>query len=319
MSPRGALAAAIALALAALPVGGAALGAAVERTIRADALLVRLELDRASLLVDERVLLDLTIEAPAGLAVELLELEPVPGGLVPVDRRREELPGGLPDRQIRRERILLEPTGTGTLALPPLRLELRAPGAATRRLELEPLAVEVRSVLPPGPAPIAPRELPPPVDLPAPGGSLGPWLAAGLAFLIVGLALVLRRRRPRRARSDAAAAPEPEALALALLDRLEADDRAGRAGPGEPHVRLASILRDYVRGRLGLDAPRLTTEELGLRLPALGAHLAEPSRRVGALLAACDLVKFARHRPSPAALRDDLTSARALIRETARR
>jgi hypothetical protein len=307
--------AALALALLARPLEAGP--AAVERIARADGVELRVELDRAVLEIDERVGLRLRVEAPGALGIELPEVEPAAGGLALVERVRSE-PRSLPDgRRLWEERILLEPTATGTLPLPPLAVGYRAADATTaRRLVVEPIAVEVRSVLPPGEAQPAPREVAPPVPLADPPAGLGPWLGVALLALLLGLAVVLIRGR-RRPAAAVEAEPDPEARALAELARLEAAAPSATEPVEEQHVRLARILRDYARGRLGLDAPRLTTEELTGGLARLGPRLAAPAGVLTGLLAACDRVKFARHRPSVPELRADLATARTLIHETA--
>lgn len=304
-------------ALALLLVAPAAAGEApLERTARADGIALRVAIDRTRLWIDERIELRLRVEARHDLALELPEPELGTGGLAlvePVRTERQPQPG---DRQLLEQRILLEPTATGTLPLPPLAVSYRLAGAAAPlRLAVEPLAVEVRSVLPAGEALPPPREVAPPVPLPDPPGGPAPWLALALLVpLLAAAALRLRRRRPELAAS--AAAPSPEAVALAELAGLEAAPATEDPG-AERHVRLASILRDYARRRLGLDAPRLTTEELAAGLARLGPRLSAPAARLTGLLAGCDRVKFARHRPGPAELRADLAAARTLIRDTA--
>lgn len=308
--------------LAGLPAraGEPAAGAAsAEARDPAAGVVLRARLAPATLWIDERVELVLEVEAPEGVLLEPALIEPPPGGLAVVEQRPAEAGPAGPGRIARRERVLLEPTGTGLRAGPRVTLLHRPAGAASGgRLSLELPAVEVRSVLAIAEGPVLPRRVAPPVPLP-PAPRAWPWLAGGGAALLAGLGLLLLARRGGRSGSaaPASAEPAPETRALAALDRLEAEAPAAGERIAELQAGLAEVLRDYARGRLGLDAPRLTTEELAERIGRLGAPLAEPGRALVALLARCDLVKFARHRPTAPALRADLATARAVIRATA--
>ena len=85
---------------------------------------------------------------------------------------------------------------------------------------------------------------------------------------------------------------------------------------GEVYARLADILRHYALHRFGLSGPTQTTEELLAGLA--GLRLADgPGRTMAPLLGDCDLVKFARHRPSGEAARRALQGARGFVEQTA--
>ena len=120
-------------------------------------------------------------------------------------------------------------------------------------------------------------------------------------------------------RSGAAgAAPRPaHLLALAELERLERELPADRPGTEEFYARLADILRRYVLGRFGLSAATQTTEELLAAIDLTGGPVAARQQLIGEVLAQCDLVKFARQQPTPAAAPDNLHSARTFVEQTA--
>jgi hypothetical protein len=92
---------------------------------------------------------------------------------------------------------------------------------------------------------------------------------------------------------------------------------AGRGGSEADYVRLADILRRYLVWRFGVRAPTQTTEELLASADRNGGPMAARRHLIAPVLAACDLVKFARHRPAPDDLQTRLRQARDFIEQTA--
>lgn len=177
-----------------------------------------------------------------------------------------------------------------------------------------PLVVVVYDHVPPDANTMDPRSILPPVPLPpAMRPAVWYWVAGavGLAGL-AGAAILVQRRRP------AAPSPEPVPesqpvpagdIARAALIRL----RGRLTGEGSPApampLELAAVLRTYIDRRLGLPAPRRTTEETVSQLPAVthGVGLSAEALAQSAeeTLAICDLAKFA----GRAATREDMETA----------
>ena len=103
------------------------------------------------------------------------------------------------------------------------------------------------------------------------------------------------------------------------LDAIEALRQKGwiEALKIEPfYVALSGIVRRYLEGRFGLRAPERTTEEF-IRDALMSRKLSDPHRDlVAGFLEQSDLVKFARHAPGQADMRNALDSAVRLVRET---
>ena len=189
--------------------------------------------------------------------------------------------------------------------------------AGSRRLRTPPLALAVTSVLPAGADPTQPRPIAPPLPLPRPGGAGLGFLSAGLAVLALAGALagLARWRLRRRAELPAPRALAHE-LALAALRRLDAELAAGGASIEQAAERLSAIVRRYLAGRFGLPAPARTTEEIAAAAAAGAAPLARRRQPLAGVLAHCDLVKFARHRPGAGEVRSRLETAIRFVEQT---
>jgi len=178
-----------------------------------------------------------------------------------------------------------------------------------------PLVVVVYEHVPPDANTMAPRALAPPVPLP-PQAELPLWqwagAAAGLAAVVGVAGLWLRRRRPAVPTPE----PVPETLPVpagdvaraALAHLREALTGEGRPAATAP-LELAAVLRSYIEQRLGLPAPRRTTEETVSQLPETTQNAGVPTgvlvRRAEETLAICDIAKFA----GRAATREDMETA----------
>lgn len=182
----------------------------------------------------------------------------------------------------------------GRIPLPPR--EVVVPTAGGPGLQLSTptdLALEVLSVLPPPaegedadaiPEPLAEKGL---VELPL-GGAF--WWTAGLmALALAALALILWRRH----REAEQAGPRRRLAPIEELQRALSNARALPA-PEEGLAGVSLALRRYLGRRLGFPAAEGTTTEVRRQLAARHIPGGVPER-CGRLLAACDLVKFARH------------------------
>jgi hypothetical protein len=107
------------------------------------------------------------------------------------------------------------------------------------------------------------------------------------------------------------------ALALAALEQLQRQDLIGQARIDEFYIRLSSILRRYVEWRFGLHAPEQTTEEFLTAVPVTGGLIANHRDLLDTFLQHCDLVKFARHRPTLSDMEEAFESAKNFVEHTA--
>ena len=215
------------------------------------------------------------------------EFVTVPGAGSPFDECREE-------RSLRINRVMQGD-----------RFEMTSP----------PLVVVVYDHVPPDANTMDPLSIAPPVPLPpAAETAVWRWVAGAVGLVALAGAAILVQRRRRPVAPSPGPVPEKQSvpagdIARAALARL----RDGLAGEGRPApaapFELAAVLRTYIDQRLGLPAPRRTTEETVSQLPAVtdGAGLSAEALAQNAeeTLAICDLAKFA----GRAATREDMETA----------
>lgn len=128
------------------------------------------------------------------------------------------------------------------------------------------------------------------------------WLAVFVAAFVGG---VFWWRRPRRAAPPVSPVPAPpheRALARLAALQVPSDGAAVLAF----HEEVAAIVREHAGTRLGAPVAAATSEELCADAPA-GR---EPLRTT---LLACDLVKFAMHRPDQGAMAATRDAAHAFV------
>jgi hypothetical protein len=142
------------------------------------------------------------------------------------------------------------------------------------------------------------------------------WIvAAGL--VLVGIALLLMRRFTRP-RAGLLVAPRPvHEVALEALGKLQAAHLIEEGRYEEFYVRLSLIVREYIEARFRVRAPEMTTEEF-LQAAQRRAQLAPAHRSLlGQFLGEADLVKFARHHPTPSDAERAFDAGREFVRSTA--
>ncbi|MCR4575770.1 MAG: hypothetical protein K5787_18580 [Lentisphaeria bacterium] len=139
------------------------------------------------------------------------------------------------------------------------------------------------------------------------------WSAGCAMVLAVVIGLLIRRRR-RREQVVAEIRKSPLETALAALEQLEKDDLIAKGEMKEYYGRVSSILREYVEGRYGLQAPERTTEEFMEDLRHDSGLLSQDQKSLlEKFLMHCDLVKFAKFEPSADEIRATFESCRDFI------
>jgi hypothetical protein len=165
-------------------------------------------------------------------------------------------------------RVRFRPRETGTLAWPETVLEIEGPDGSILRRVLEPVPIEVESILPLYAGRSQPFGVRPAPPLPVEGISPA-RIAFGLfAAISASLALLwFRRSFARRTRRvKVSAAEKPWALALSDLGIAAATD-----DPAASASTTAAALRHYMHRRFGASTLAQTSEELARSAPPFAA------------------------------------------------
>lgn len=226
----------------------------------------------------------------------------------------------LDDGRVRRQRTyFLEPFLDGTYTIPALEVRY---GAAEQtddtwlRMETEPLAITVASVLEPGAEP-ALEALAGPVSVqdPTPWAWYAFWLLLALLIAAAGYYYVFIRKAP----TPPPPPPVPHyKRALDALDAIEREKLVEKGLYKEFYIRVSDVLRHYIEGQFGLPASERTTEEFleGLQQSAL-LGLTE-QLLLKEFLRHCDLVKFAGAEPSSEDIRHTFDTCKQFVKDTAK-
>lgn len=191
------------------------------------------------------------------------------------------------------QKLIVDSFAPGEHEFPAIAIEFkdgRTEPTNTGQIETEPLTITIVSTLDASEAGL--HDIDGWIDLPGP--PWWPWvLAIGCGVAIVGglgLWFALRER-------DEGPPPTAAEIARAAMRTLRGKQYLQRGDANAFYTNLSNIVRQYIEGRLGLRAPRKTTDEF-LRDAQQDARLTD-SQRLGLheFLRTADLVKFAMHEP----------------------
>ena len=280
---------------------------------------VRLTLttDRQSMRLTDTLKLTLSIAAPPEVRLTLPAVTKTLGPFEVVQHRTTGPLSLTPQtQQWQREYILAVTTG-GSLTVPSLTVQVQE-GDATQELTTDPLTITVTALVPADTDPSAIKDIAPPVPLVRRGIPPWGWI---IASVLGGVGLLAGGwwwyRHWRRAAAVPLVQRPAHTLALAALEHLQRQDLIGQERIEEFYVRVSTILRRYVELRFGLRAPEQTTEEFLVSVLATGGLIAAHRDLLEAFLRQCDLVKFARHRPTPGDMAETFESAKSFVEHTA--
>jgi hypothetical protein len=261
--------------------------------------------------------LTLILEAPPEVRITLPDVAKTLGPFGVVQHRTTGPLSLTPQTQQWQREYSLAGTASGSLTVPSLTVQIQE-GDTIQALTTDPLSIMVTSLVPADADLSSLKDIAPPVPLVRQGLPPWVWIATsglgGMGLLAGGWWWYRRRQRA----ADALPVQRPaHVLALAALEHLQREDLIGQERIEEFYVRVSMILRQYIELRFGLRAPEQTTEEFLISALATGGLLAAHRDLLVAFLQRCDLVKFARHRPTPSAMEETFESAKTFVEHTA--
>jgi len=273
---------------------------------------IQVDIAPTNVVIGRRVVVTFQIESPSGTRVYFPEQPPaLPFRLLAHER---EVPPVAGTAAVETHRLTLLPVRVGTNVLSPIEVPyVTAEGepGLTRTPEVR---VQVAGTLADEAKPEpAPAGEPVPVLVP---NTVLIWTLAGLGIAIcAALAGALAYRAWRRWRDAHRPPPPPRPPLEVALERLAALEASGLLA-SEDHqalaLRVSEIFKDFVGGTYGFPGVDLTTYEVlwNLRDRPLG-RVTLPE--VEDFLGFCDLVKFAKWRPSAEEAAGLIPRARSLI------
>ena len=280
--------------------------------LRAQAPRIFTELDTALVSVGDRMALTVRVEHdPAATVVwpDSLAL-----GSVEVLGAELAPPASEGGRSITSARFTMAAFELGDLEIPSFDIQVEMPDGSSNTLSTDPYLITVQSVGLDEGGDI--RAIRGPLGLPLSVIYVLPWVLLMALLGALGYWLWVKRKPSEASPRRSVVIPRfPHLEAYEALGRLEASDLLERGEIKEYHILASEIIRTYVEGRFGVYALELTTGEVveGLRSSDLPEDVVEA---FGGFASRCDLVKFAKLRPTPLASRGILEAARAFVDQT---
>jgi hypothetical protein len=273
---------------------------------------VRLIVENPDMTLDDDVILHVEAECPEGVNVELPDLKHDVFDAFELDASKTMEKKLTAQGTMLFSRVYgLEPLNDGNATIDPFIIKVMENGE-TREIETEELTLTIKEGEKFEEGKLADDELElMAIRSPWQKGWL-PWSIGGAAAIAVIGWIIWRRRRREKAVEEKSKSPLE--TALAALDQLEKDNLVAKGELKEYYGRVSSILREYVEGRYGLQAPERTTEEFMEDLRRDSGTLTKDQKSLlEKFLMHCDLVKFAKFEPSADEVRATFESCKEFV------
>lgn len=273
---------------------------------------IRVDVAPRNVTVGRRITVTFQVESPSGTRVYFPERPPVhPFRLLAHER---EVPSVAGSDAVEVHRLTFLPVRVGTTVLPPIEVPYVTNDGEARLVMTPEVRIEVLGTLGDEATPqLAPPGQPVPVYVP---NTALIWALTGLAIALVAAisgAIAYRAwRNWREARRPPLPPRPPLEVALERLATLDAEALIAREEYQVLALQLTEIMKDFLAGTYHFPARDLTTYEvmLALRERPLGRVTAP---ELEDFFGFCDLVKFAKWRPTPDEAGGLVPRARGLI------
>ena len=214
------------------------------------------------------------------------------------------------------QRLILDSLQAGDVEIPSFSIDFddrRAELPVTGTVVTEPLPIKVISLMTASDADGQLRELRGPVNM-IDSWPIWLWSLIILGILVtIAIGTLLVRGRGLQEIEELS----PEEQARRDLENLESSGLLEQQALQPFYFRLTDILRHYIEGRFGLQAPRSTTAEFLSEMGHSRILTIDQQQTLGQFLRSADMVKFARHEPPAETGQAALQQARFFVDETA--
>ena len=290
----------------------------IDKKFERGPLSVHVRTDKAKMTIAETVLLELEAAVEPGYEVrmpkvgETLENFGIVDWNSPGDKLDQD------NRVVSRYQYRLEPFLSGTFAIPALTFEfhdVNSPEEKKYELTTEPFDIEVTSLLGEQRAELKIEDIEDVIEVPKKASFWWEWLLVVMVIIGIGLGLWLYLRGKRVEKLVRIFKPAHE-LAYERLRALVKEDLVAAGRGKEFYERISNILRHYIEHRFSLKAPERTTEEFLAELAYADILEASDKQRLGEFLEHCDLVKFAKHKPTSEQIQKTFDLVKDFIEKT---
>jgi hypothetical protein len=141
------------------------------------------------------------------------------------------------------------------------------------------------------------------------------FLIAGISIiLLIGFLLLyilwIRNKKKIKPRCP------PHAIAYEALEKLKMKELPAMGRIDDYYFELSNAIRKYLEDRFNLRTPEMTTEDLLLRIGESKEFSREQISLLSNFFVQCDLVKFAKYRPSSKEIDRSFDAGREIIDQT---
>ncbi len=281
---------------------------------------VTCEVDRAEVLIGDRVRYSIRVRSLQGVSVRMPEPGDSLGAFSVRDHGKLELVSR-PGESVREQWYLLETYETGSHTIPAPVVGFSAEDGTGDEAFGREVAVEVKSLLASAGAAPDIRGIRGPIGVAASYRGVAGRVLAGLliaAVCVAGamrLAAKLMRRRLVAGYGVAMRRPAHE-VALEELEAIRAGGLLDERMAQDYYVRVSGTVRRYIEARFGLRASEMTTEEFFQAASSSGGIVPGHRMLLDGFLRKSDMVKFARHGSTRVEMEDVYGAARRFVNET---